>query len=138
MLIEVLSLECGSLGCGSLGCGCWVVLLCSGNGPADFGDKGREDGVPRTDEPLLGHARPAWRQGVKVAGADAAVLDKSGTLQHVQVLAHGGPADRQSLRQLSYRRRAVAQELEDAPTDWFAQSVEDGFSSLVTHKQRLL
>jgi hypothetical protein len=46
-------------------------LLCSvgsGTGPADFGDKGGEDGVPRTDEPLLGAANivtRTWDSGLE-------------------------------------------------------------------------
>jgi hypothetical protein len=66
------------------------------------------------------------------------MLDQSGTLKHPQVLAYSRPADRQSLRQLSYRRWTILQELEDTPTYWLAQSVERGFYRLVTHKQRLL
>jgi hypothetical protein len=55
------------------------------------------------------------------------MLDQSGTLQYPQVLAHGRPADRHSLRQLSYRRRTLVQELKDAPTYWLPESVEYSF-----------
>jgi hypothetical protein len=111
-----------------MGCGPYCVLLDSRPGSAHFCRIGSQDGVPGSHEPPLSRAHTAWRQGVQVAGPDAAMLDQSGPLQHVQVLAHRRPADRQPLRQLSYRRRPIVQEFEDAPADWLAESVEDGFN----------
>ena len=58
-----------------------------------------EHAVPLPDQPLLQRHQALGRQRVEVAGAPAAVLDQSGRLQHLEVLA-----DRWAGRSASRRR----------------------------------
>jgi hypothetical protein len=53
------------------------------------------------------------------------------------MLAYRGTADREFARQLAHGPGAVPEQLDNAPSDGLAESIEDEIS-LVTHEQRLL
>ena len=76
---------------------------------------------------------------VEIAGAPRAVLHQAGVLQDLEVLADGGPADRQLAGQFADGAGTVPQALQDAAPGGIAECIERGLGPLlVTHGQRLL
>jgi hypothetical protein len=100
----------------------------------DFGGIRTKDAVPDTHEPLLRSDEAIGSQCVEISGSGTSVVDESGVAQDPEVFAHRWATHWQTVSQLTYRERAFMQKLENAPSDRFAECVEDRSCGLVTHR----
>ena len=94
-----------------------------------LGPKGSECVVPELIEP-----GPQGREPLRVDGVDAArafrvIGDKTGFLQHLQMLGYGRPADRHVFRKGSDGQRSGPEPLEHATARWISQCGECLFVS---------
>ena len=83
--------------------------------------------APEVVEVVAELAEPVRIEPVEPPRAVAPLGHEPRLLQHAQVLRDGGPADRQLVRDLADRSRAVAQLLEDRPAGRVAQRVHGSF-----------
>jgi hypothetical protein len=72
---------------------------------------------------------------VEPSGADRAVQDQPGLLEHLEVLGHGWPADRQPPGQVADGRWPADQQFEDRPAGRVTERAERGNSSVSPHER---
>ena len=79
------------------------------------GESGRSSAPedPVCLEPLVGRAQPLWLQTAPAGAPVAAAPHQPGALEDTQVLADGGQAHREGLRQFGHRGFAARQPLDD-------------------------
>src|SRR3954452_24676611 len=71
--------------------------------------KGGQRALPEPVEVGAQDRQPGWVDLVQAACARLTVDDQPDVLEHLEVLGHGGAADRQLGRQLAHRSRTVGQ-----------------------------